>query len=594
MFKIEFNKISRIVISVVLVITSLSFSVVSAFATTKSIKRNSLSKVNTVQTKTTSQRKVTMKGIDVSRYNGVINWSKAKKSVDFAIIQLGYGDNLKSQDDYMYKKNVEGCIKNKIPFGVYLMSYATTTKQAKSEAEHTLRQIKSYKLDFPVYYDLERSEQAKLGSSALGNIAKTYCDIITSKGYKVGIYACRNWWNCYLTSSVFNNKKWAKWVAEYSNRCAYKGNYSTWQYSDKGRIPGINTVVDLDNYYGNKVTSSYAYSMNLKTTNMILNISNRNNGQTKKLNVTMNDKSGMTFTSSNKNVATVNSKGKVTAKKKGICNIKIVSKKDKRIVKNCKVQVKQLVTNIIDNNRNLTFANQNINKSLSPKIYPSNANNKVLKWTSNNTKVATVDSTGRITTKGKGSCLVKATAVDNSRKYITYNITVDNTIIQKLKFKEPKKYAEIGTKFMNVATYSPINATSKDITYSSTDNNVATVDNEGNVECLSIGTCKIIATVEGNNKVTSSYDVYVRQLANKITINKNKIMLYKGNSFNLLAKIEPENVTVKKVKWGTSNNKIATVDSNGKVTAKSKGTCTITATTTDSTNISCKCTAVIK
>lgn len=594
MFKIEFNKISRIVISVVLVITSLSFSVVSAFATTKSIKRNSLSKVNTVQTKTTSQRKVTMKGIDVSRYNGVIDWSKAKKSVDFAIIQLGHGSNLKSQDDYMYKRNVEGCIKNKIPFGVYLYSYAITTKQAKSEAEHALRQIKGYKLDFPVYYDMEDNSQKKLSSSMRGKIASTFCNAIISKGYKVGIYACRDWWNRYLTSSVFNNPKWDKWVAEYGYSCEYKGNYSTWQYSDKGRIPGINTIVDLDNYYGNKVTSSYAYSMNLKTTNMILNISNRNNGQTKKLNVTMNDKSGMTFTSSNKNVATVNSKGEVTAKKKGICNIKIASKKDKRIVKNCKVQVKQLVTNIIDNNKNITFANQNINKTLLPKIYPSNANNKALKWTSSNTKVATVDSTGKITTKGKGLCVVKATAVDSSRKSISYNITVDNTIIEKLNFKEPKKYAEVGAKFKNIATYSPTNATSKVITYSSTNNKVATVDNEGNVECLSIGSCKIVATVEGNNKVTSSYDVYVRQLANKITINKNKIMLYKGNSFNLLAKIKPENVTVKKVKWRTSNNKIATVDSNGKVTAKSKGTCTITATTTDGTNISCKCTAVIK
>lgn len=247
----KYNKISRTVISLILVILIFSLSVFSVFAVAKKINITS-GKVNTTKVNTSSNRKVTMRGIDVSRYNGVIDWAKVKKSVGFAIIQLGYGDDLKSHDDYMYKRNVEGCVKNKIPFGVYIMSHATTIKNAKSEAEHTLRQIKGYKLDFPVYYDMEKPKQSKLSTSALGKIAKTYCDIITSKGYKVGIYSCRNWWNYYLTSPVFNNKKWAKWVAEYSNSCQYKGNYSMWQYSNKGRISGIKTVVDLDYYYGEK------------------------------------------------------------------------------------------------------------------------------------------------------------------------------------------------------------------------------------------------------------------------------------------------------------------------------------------------------
>ena len=506
MFNMKYNKISRTVISLILVILIFSLSVFSAFAVAKKINITS-GKVNTTKVNTSSNRKVTMRGIDVSRYNGVIDWAKVKKRVDFAIIQLGYGDDLKSHDDYMYKRNVEGCVKNKIPFGVYIMSHATTIKNAKSEAEHTLRQIKGYKLDFPVYYDMEKPKQSKLSTSALGKIAKTYCDIITSKGYKVGIYTCRNWWNYYLTSPVFNNKKWAKWVAEYSNSCQCKGNYSMWQYSNKGRIPGIKTVVDLDYYYGKKVVSSY--SMDLKSSTMILNISNKK-GQTKKLNVTMNDKSGMTFTSSNKKIATVNSKGEVKAKKKGICKIKIVSKKYKRISRSCKVQARQLVTNIIDSNKNFTFANQNIVKSLSPKAYPNNANNKGLKWTSSNKKVAIVDNKGKITTKGKGVCLIKATALDASKKSISYKITVKNTVIEKLNFEETEKYAEVGTKFTNIATYYPINATSNDITYSSTNEEVATVDDEGNVECLSIGSCKIIATYNGNKEITSSYDIYVR------------------------------------------------------------------------------------
>ena len=86
----------------------------------------------------------TMKGIDVSKWNGEINWAKvAASDVDYAIIRCGYGDNYISQDDAYWKKNVEGCEKNNIPYGVYIYSYAETVAQAKSEAAHVLRDRKS-------------------------------------------------------------------------------------------------------------------------------------------------------------------------------------------------------------------------------------------------------------------------------------------------------------------------------------------------------------------------------------------------------------------------------------------------------------------
>ena len=119
----------------------------------------------------------TMKGIDVSEWNGDINWAKvAKSDVDYAIIRCGHGDNYEYQDDIYFKKNVEGCIKNKIPFGVYIYSYATNTTMAKSEANHVLRLIKGYKLSFPVFYDLEDNSQTGLSKATLGKIAKKFCD----------------------------------------------------------------------------------------------------------------------------------------------------------------------------------------------------------------------------------------------------------------------------------------------------------------------------------------------------------------------------------------------------------------------------------
>ena len=84
-------------------------------------------------------------GIDVSKYQGNIDWEKTKDVVEFAIIRCGYGSNLISQDDQKYKINADNCTKLKIPFGVYLYSYATNLTQSDSEVEHTLRLIKNYK-----------------------------------------------------------------------------------------------------------------------------------------------------------------------------------------------------------------------------------------------------------------------------------------------------------------------------------------------------------------------------------------------------------------------------------------------------------------
>jgi lysozyme len=96
-----------------------------------------------------------LKGIDVSHHQGVIDWDKAKNEIDYTILSIGYGDNYTSQDDVQFKRNADECTRLGIPFGVYIYSYAENTTQAKSEADHVIRVIEGYKLDYPVYYDLE-------------------------------------------------------------------------------------------------------------------------------------------------------------------------------------------------------------------------------------------------------------------------------------------------------------------------------------------------------------------------------------------------------------------------------------------------------
>lgn len=190
-----------------------------------------------------------LKGIDVSKHQGVIDWGKVKAAgIAFAILRVGYGNDSSEQDDVQFLNNVNGCIKNGIPFGVYIYSYAQSVKEAKSEAEHTLRLIKGLNLKYPVYLDLEdENTTGKLSNAQIEEIAKTWADMISAAGYMVGIYANKYWWTTKLTGSIY--EKWERWVAQYYSECTYSGTYGMWQYGSDGRVPGINGNVDVNICY---------------------------------------------------------------------------------------------------------------------------------------------------------------------------------------------------------------------------------------------------------------------------------------------------------------------------------------------------------
>ena len=190
-------------------------------------------------------------GIDVSKHNGKIDWEKVKSTgIDFVIIRCGYGMNLSSQDDEYWEYNVSECERLDIPYGVYLYSYADSVSRASSEADHVLRLLKGHNPDYPVYYDLEESSLESIGNrTLLANMAKTFCNKVSSAGYETGIYANLNWWNNYLTNSVFDNSGWDKWVAQYNSYCGYEKDFRLWQYTSKGSVKGISTYVDLNYEY---------------------------------------------------------------------------------------------------------------------------------------------------------------------------------------------------------------------------------------------------------------------------------------------------------------------------------------------------------
>ena len=192
-------------------------------------------------------------GIDVSKWNGVINWElvKSDSEISYAIIRCGVGPDDTKWDDPRWMYNADECTRLDIPFGVYLYSYATSKEDAKSEAEHVLRLVEEYELDYPIYFDMEDERQECLSADELGDIAKTFCDTIQTAGYDVGIYSNTYWYNNVLIDPVFDQYK--KWCAQYNESCTYQGNYTMWQYSDKGQIPGIDSYVDLNVSYEEEI-----------------------------------------------------------------------------------------------------------------------------------------------------------------------------------------------------------------------------------------------------------------------------------------------------------------------------------------------------
>lgn len=183
--------------------------------------------------------------IDVSNFQGNINWEAVKAAgVEGAIIRCGWGQDIASQNDPKFKRNVEECIRLGIPFGVYLYSYAKTTSQAKGEAEHTMRLCSPYKdkMTYPVFYDLE---QAGTESGAVER-ARVWCDILQKNGFKVGIYANLNWWRNYLKGL----NEFPKWVACYGSTKPNVSGMVAWQYTSKGRVNGISGNVDCSQNYG--------------------------------------------------------------------------------------------------------------------------------------------------------------------------------------------------------------------------------------------------------------------------------------------------------------------------------------------------------
>ena len=184
------------------------------------------------------------KGIDVSKHNGVIDWTKVK--ADFAIIRAGYGKSI-SQKDPQFEANYSGAKSAGIPVGAYWYSYALTPAEAEAEAAVFLKVIEGKQFEYPVYLDIEEKNALATGKKNVSAIVKAFCSAMEKAGYWCGVYASRAHVQSYFDDECRN--RYALWLAEWGNKLNYTGEVGMWQYSEKGKVDGISGSVDLDECY---------------------------------------------------------------------------------------------------------------------------------------------------------------------------------------------------------------------------------------------------------------------------------------------------------------------------------------------------------
>ena len=207
------------------------------------------------------------KGIDVSEFQGKIDWEKVKNAgIEFAILRCGYGMDFSNQDDVEYERNANECERLGIPYGVYLMSYANTVEKARSEAKHVLRLIEGRKISLGVWYDIEdNGTSGAINKETLTNIINTFCNTIKNAGYKVGVYANLNWLENKIEKTIKDN--YDIWVAQYYSKCEYEGKYIMWQHTSSGKVNGISTNVDMNILYEDLPVINNNDNNNSKTNN---------------------------------------------------------------------------------------------------------------------------------------------------------------------------------------------------------------------------------------------------------------------------------------------------------------------------------------
>ena len=192
----------------------------------------------------------TLVGIDVSKWQGAIDFSKVKEAgAEFVIIRVGHQNGVGGEyilDPY-FKRNIKEAIDTDLEVGIYFYSYADSKREARKQAEWIIKQIKDYDITLPIAFDFESFTSfniMNLSLYQLNEVAESYFSTLEDAGYDTMLYGSKNYLNAiwkYNTNKV--------WLAHYTDKTDYDKDYMMWQLCQDGVIDGINGFVDIDILY---------------------------------------------------------------------------------------------------------------------------------------------------------------------------------------------------------------------------------------------------------------------------------------------------------------------------------------------------------
>lgn len=191
-------------------------------------------------------------GIDVSKWNGSIDWNAVKNSgVSYVIIRCGYRGSSQGSlvEDPKYRTNIQGATAAGLKVGVYFFTQAVNEIEAVEEASMVLSLVSGYKLSYPIFLDVESSGGRADGISKETRTAvcRAFCQTIKNSGYTAGVYANKTWFTNYIDAGQLG--AYRIWLAQYASKPTYTGRYDIWQYSSKGKVGGISGNVDMNLSY---------------------------------------------------------------------------------------------------------------------------------------------------------------------------------------------------------------------------------------------------------------------------------------------------------------------------------------------------------
>lgn len=360
-------------------------------------------------------------GVDVSKWQKDIDWNKAKKDgVDFAIIRAAYRSLSSSgslNTDPYFQQNIVNAKEAGIEHvGIYIFSQAINEKEAVEEAKYAIKLVKDYKINLPIVMDVEYAYDSRghigrfdtsISKDELTKICEAFCERVKKEGYTPMIYASKSFMENKFDGEALG-KKYDMWLAHYTNKTGYEGDYSFWQYSSTGSVDGIPGNVDCNVWYrGDKPVTKIKLSASSKTLTA---------GSSFRLSksVTPSDTTDkLSWSSSNPEVAYVNNSGKVVAVTKGKTTITLKSSSGESAT--CTVTVNEKMSGFKVIVSDATYTGKNIKKTVKVQSKAKVAKLGVVTTALNMRKGPSTDY-GKITTLDVGSEVTIMGTVKNGDK----------------------------------------------------------------------------------------------------------------------------------------------------------------------------------